>query len=125
MDKIRRDIQSELQDQAGKAKETQQAHDQAEENGDSSFDSDDYQYYQPEPEESTRPEMGSVESEDIGLPADEGTEEGRKTRSGRVTKTPLKLREDLGYQRLSPRDRKRRQVQAKKLRKKQSVEKVM
>ena len=125
MDKIRRDIQSELQDQAGKAKETQQAHDQAEEKGDSSFDSDDYQYYQPEPEESTRPEMGSVESEDIGLPADEGTEEGRKTRSGRVTKTPLKLREDLGYQRLSPRDRKRRQVQAKKLRKKQSVEKVM
>ena len=125
MDKIRRDIQLELQSQAGTAKQSHQTPDQGEESGDSSFDSEDYQYYHPEPEESTRPETESIVVEDLELPEEGGAEQGRKTRSGRVPKTPLKLREDRGYQQLSPRERKRRQVQAKKRKKKQSVEKVM
>ena len=83
-----------------------------EERGDSSFDNGDYNYYHPELEDSTEPEAGSVAAEEITLPDETGTEHGRQARSGRVTKTPLKLREDLGYQQLSPRDRKRRQVQA-------------
>lgn len=42
MEKIRKDIQSELQVQAGQAEQPQQTQDQVEERGDSSFDSGDY-----------------------------------------------------------------------------------
>lgn len=125
MEKIRNDIRLELQVQAGQAEQPQQTQDQVEERGDSSFDSGDYNYYHPELEDSTEPEAGAVAAEEITLLEETGTEQGRKTRSGRLTKTPLKLREDLGYKQLSPRDQKRRQVQAKKRGKKQSVEKVM